>query len=80
MLSWYDLKIVERDVKHQIMLALVAQSYAGPTGDQSDGCLTGDVGGPGGDQTHNRLINTILSWTLIMKYFLGSFSPFHWFM
>ena len=47
--------------------ALVAQLDAHPTGDQEvAGSTPAEVG-------------NILSWRLIMKYFLRSFSPFRWF-
>ena len=47
--------------------ALVAQLDARPTGDQEvAGSTPAEVG-------------NILSWRLIMKYFLRSFSPFCWF-
>ena len=50
-----------------IMPAPVAQLDARPTGDQKVAGLTpAEVG-------------NILSWRLIMKYFLRSFSPFRWF-
>ena len=48
-------------------LALVAQLDVRPTGDQ-------EVAGSTPAQVGN-----IFSWRLIMKYFLRSFSPFHWF-
>ena len=44
-----------------------AQLDARPTGDQEIAGLTPAEFG------------NILSWRLIMKYFLGSFSPFRWF-
>ena len=48
-------------------LAPVAQLDARPTGDQEvAGSTTAEIG-------------NILSWRLIMKYFLRSFSPFRWF-
>ena len=48
-------------------LASVAQLDARPTGDQEvAGSTPAEVG-------------NILSWRLIMKYFLRSFSPFRWF-
>ena len=43
---------------------MAAQSDACPTGDQE---VTGSIVGS----------DIILSWRLIMKYFLWSFSPFH---
>ena len=49
-----------------ILLASVAQLDARPTGDQEIVGSTPTVG-------------NILSWRLIMKYFLRSFSPFRWF-
>ena len=49
------------------MSASVAQLDARPTGDQGDaGSAPAEVG-------------DILSWRLIMKYFLRSFSPIRWF-
>ena len=49
------------------MPASVAQLDARPTGDQEvAGSTPAEVG-------------NILSWRLIMKYFLRSFSPFRWF-
>ena len=49
------------------MPASVAQLDARPTGDQKvAGSTPAEVG-------------NILSWRLIMKYFLQSFSPFRWF-
>ena len=49
------------------VLASVAQLDARPTGDQEVvGSTPTEVG-------------YILSWKLITKYFLRSFSPFHWF-
>ena len=49
------------------VLASVAQLDARPTGDQEvAGSTPAEVG-------------NILSWRLIMKYFLRSFSPFRWF-
>ena len=49
------------------MPASVAQLDARPTGDQeAAGSTPAEVG-------------NILSWRLIMKYFLRSFSPFRWF-
>ena len=50
-----------------LMPASVAQLDARPTGDQEvAGSTPAEVG-------------NILSWRLIMKYFLRSFSPFRWF-
>ena len=47
--------------------ASVAQLDARPTGDQEvAGSIPAEIG-------------NILSWRLIMKYFLRSFSPFRWF-
>ena len=46
------------------MLALVAQSYVHPTGDQE---VAGSI--PAG-------FGNILSWRLIMKYFLGHSLPY----
>ena len=34
---------------------------------------------PGGRGFNPREVGNILSWRLIMKYFLRSFSPFRWF-
>ena len=52
---------------YQILPASVAQLDARPTGDQEvAGSTPAEVG-------------NILSWRLIMKYFLRSFSPFRWF-
>ena len=48
-------------------LLLVAQLDARPTGDQ-------EVAG-----STPAKVGNILSWRLIMKYFLRSFSPFRWF-
>ena len=49
------------------LLASVARLDARPTGDQEvAGSTPAEVG-------------NILSWRLIMKYFLRSFSPFRWF-
>ena len=49
------------------MVALVAQLDASPTGDQEVvGSTPAEVG-------------NILSWRLILKYFVRSFSPFRWF-
>ena len=45
----------------------LASSQAGPTGDQ-------EVAG-----SNPAEVGNILSWRLIMKYFLRSFSPFRWF-
>ena len=47
--------------------ALVAQLAARPIGDQEVVGLT------------PAEVSNILSWRLIMKYFLQSFSPFRWF-
>ena len=48
------------------MMASVAQLDARPTGDQEVvGSTPAEVG-------------NILSWRMIMKYFLRSFSPFRW--
>ena len=50
-----------------LLPASVAQLDARPTGDQEvAGSTPAEVG-------------NILSWRLIMKYFLRSFSPFRWF-
>ena len=34
---------------------------------------------PGGHEYNPAEVGNILSWRLIMKYFLQSFSPFRWF-
>ena len=53
--------------QHPCQPASVAQLDARPTGDQEvAGSTPAEVG-------------NILSWRLIMKYFLRSFSPFRWF-
>ena len=57
----------EADMFYIDLPASVAQLDARPTEDQEDAGLTpAEVG-------------NILSWRLIMKYFLWSFSPFRWF-
>ena len=43
----------------------------------SDGCTSDWRSGGCGFDPHR--VSNILSWRLIMKYFLWSFSPFHWF-
>ena len=50
-----------------MLMASVAQLDARPTGDQEvAGSTPAEVG-------------NILSWRLVMKYFLRSFSPIHWY-
>ena len=53
--------------QHLGLPASVAQLDARPTGDQE---LAGST---------STEVGNILSWRLIMKYFLWSFSPFRWF-
>ena len=61
------MSIVIKWIVFIFILQPVAQLDACPTGDQEvAGSTPAEVG-------------NILSWRLIMKYFLGSFSPFRWF-
>ena len=57
------IRFLPSHVKMMFLPASMAQLDARPTGDQEVGGLTPTAG-------------SILSWILIMKYFLWSFSPF----
>ena len=60
--SWENISPNLRNVP--LDTAVVAQSDVCPTGDQVAGSIPAGSG-------------NILTWRLIMKYFLWSFSPFH---
>ena len=73
--SQYDLCNVARDVKYQTVIIIIPHLAA---------CLGGSVGctsdwWSGGCGFKPHWVGNILSWRMVMKYFLQSFSPFCWF-